>query len=161
MRSLSQYRLVQRIGTDEHLDTIATVLDDIFRVPGTKIRFGLDAIIGWVPGIGDAAAGIASFLIVFAAWHRGTPRVTLARMIANVVLETGVGAIPLIGDGFHVVWKANRRNFRLLMRERYQPSVNQRRDWLYLLFILVIGLAVFSLPFIILIWLLRSRPLFP
>jgi hypothetical protein len=157
MRSLSQHRFLQRIGTDEHLDAIASVLDDIFRIPGTKIRFGLDAIIGWIPGIGDAAAGIASFLIVFAAWRRGTPRVTLARMIANVVLETGVGATPVIGDIFHVIWKANRRNFRLLMRERYQPSVNQRRDWLYLLVILVIGLSVFSLPFVILIWLLRSH----
>lgn len=161
MRSLSQHRLLQRIGTDEHLDTIASLLDDMFRIPGTKIRFGLDAIIGWIPGIGDAAAGIASFLIVFAAWRRGTPGVTLARMVANVVLETGVGAIPVIGDIFHVIWKANRRNYRLLMRERDQPSVNQGRDWLYLLIIFVIGLAVFSLPFIILIWLLRSQSLLP
>src|SRR6202022_49171 len=86
VRSLSQHRLFQRVATDEHLDTIASVLDDIFRIPGTHIRFGLDAIIGWIPGIGDAAAGIASFLIIFAAWRRGTPGVTLTRMVANVVL---------------------------------------------------------------------------
>lgn len=159
MRSLSQNRLLQRVGTDEHLDTIATLLDDMFRIPGTKIRFGLDAIIGWIPGIGDAAAGIASFLIVFAAWRRGAPGVTLARMAANVTLETVVGAVPLVGDIFHVIWKANRRNYRLLMRERYQPSRNRTRDWLFLLMILLVAAAVFLLPFIILIWLLRSHSL--
>ncbi len=161
MRSLSQNRVLQRVGTDEHLDTIASLLDDMFRIPGTKVRFGLDAIIGWIPGIGDAAAGIASFLIVFAAWRRGTPGVTLARMVANVVLETMVGAIPILGDLFHVIWKANRRNYRLLMRERYQPSANRKRDWSFLLIISVTAIAVFSLPFFILIWLLRSHSLLP
>lgn len=158
MRSLSQNRLLQRVGTDEHLDTIATILDDIFRIPGTKIRFGLDAIIGWIPGIGDAAAGIASFLIVFAAWRRGAPGITLTRMVGNVALETVVGAVPVVGDIFHVIWKANRRNYRLLMRERYQPSRNRTRDWLFLLIILLIAIAVFSLP-LILIWLLISHSL--
>ena len=57
---------------NEHLDYIATLLDDIFRLPGTRIRFGLDAIIGWVPGIGDAIAGLASLLIIFASWKRGS-----------------------------------------------------------------------------------------
>ena len=61
----------RQLTSNEHLDYIAALLDDIFRIPGTKIRFGLDALIGWVPGIGDALAGIASFLIVFAAWRRG------------------------------------------------------------------------------------------
>lgn len=144
------------MGTDEHLDTIASLLDDIFRIPGTKIRFGLDAIIGWIPGIGDAAAGVASFLIVFAAWRRGTPGVTLTRMVANVALETAIGAVPVVGDIFHVIWKANRRNYRLLMRERHQPSANKHRDWLFLVFILLTAITVFSLPFIVLIWILHS-----
>ena len=78
-------------NANEHLDYIATLLDDIFRLPGTRIRFGLDAIIGWVPGIGDAIAGLASLLIIFAGWKRGAPRITLARMVANVLLETGIG----------------------------------------------------------------------
>jgi Domain of unknown function (DUF4112) len=69
-------------STDEHLDHIAAVLDDMFRVPGTQIRFGLDFLIGWIPGIGDAAAGIASLVIIVAAWRRGAALVTLARMIS-------------------------------------------------------------------------------
>src|ERR1700726_5360723 len=99
------------LASNEHLDYIAALLDDIFQIPGTEIRFGLDALIGWIPGIGDAMAGTASFLIVFASWRRGARSVTLLRMVANVLLETGVGAIPVAGDIFHVLWKANRRKY--------------------------------------------------
>ena len=64
-------------------------------------------------------AGIASCLIVFASWRRGAPRITLTRMVANILLETTIGAIPAVGDIFHIAWKANRRNYRLLVpRER-------------------------------------------
>src|ERR1700722_10474366 len=107
-------------STDEHLNQIAALLDDMFRVPGTQIRFGLDFLIGWIPGVGDTAAGIASLVIVVAGWRRGAPLVTLARMITNVVLEALLGSIPVFGDVFHVAWKANRRNYRLLMREENQ-----------------------------------------
>jgi hypothetical protein len=126
----------RQLASNEHLDYIAALLDDMFRIPGTQIRFGLDALIGWVPGIGDAVAGIASFLIVFAAWRRGVQAVTLVRMIANVLLETSIGAIPVAGDVFHIFWKANRRNYRLLIREKEQPGANTRRDWMFLAIIL-------------------------
>jgi Domain of unknown function (DUF4112) len=144
-----------QLSSNEHLDYIAALLDDIFRIPGTQIRFGLDALIGWVPGIGDAMAGIASFLIVFAAWRRGMQSITLVRMIANVVLETTLGAIPVAGDIFHVFWKANRRNYKLLMREREQPGANAKRDWLFLAIILFTALAAVAIPMAILIWILR------
>jgi len=145
------------LASNEHLDTIAALLDDMFRIPGTQIRFGLDALIGWIPGIGDAVAGIASFLIVFAAWRRGVQAITLVRMIANVLLETAVGAIPVAGDIFHVFWKANRRNYKLLIREREQPGVNSRRDWMFLGIILFAAVAAVGIPIGILIWILRSH----
>lgn len=144
-----------QLASNEHLDYIAALLDDMFRIPGTQIRFGLDALIGWIPGIGDALAGMASFLIVFAAWRRGVQAITLVRMIANVLLETALGAIPVAGDVFHVVWKANRRNYKLLIREREQPGVNARRDWLFLAIILFTALAAVAIPIAILIWILR------
>jgi hypothetical protein len=143
-----------QLTSDEHLDHIAALLDDMFRIPGTQIRFGLDALIGWVPGIGDALAGIASFLIVFASWRRGAKAVTLVRMIANVLLETAIGAIPVAGDVFHVFWKANRRNYRLLMREKEQPGANTRRDWMFLGVILVAVAAAVVIPIVILLWIL-------
>jgi hypothetical protein len=145
----------RQLASNEHLDYIAALLDDMFRIPGTQIRFGLDALIGWVPGIGDALAGIASFLIVVAAWRRGVHAITLVRMIANVLLETALGAIPAAGDIFHVVWKANRRNYKLLIREREQPGATAKRDWMFLAFILFTALAAVAIPIGILIWILR------
>lgn len=150
----------RQFASNEHLDYIAALLDDMFRIPGTQIRFGLDALIGWIPGIGDAMTGIASFLIIFASWRRGVPSITLVRMIANVLLETAIGAIPVAGDIFHVVWKANRRNYRLLIREKEQPGSNTRRDWMFLIFILFAVIAAVGIPIGILIWLLWSHPIF-
>ena len=147
-----------KLTSNEHLDQVAALLDDSFRIPGTQIRFGLDALIGWVPGIGDAMAAIASFLIVFAAWRRGVQVVTLIRMIANVFLETTLGAIPVAGDIFHVFWKSNRRNYRLLIREKEQPGANARRDWMFLAIIIFAAIAAVVIPVGILIWILR--PLF-
>lgn len=145
----------RQFASNEHLDYIAALLDDIFRIPGTKIRFGLDALIGWVPGVGDATTGVASFLIVFASWRRGVKGVTLARMIANVLLETVIGAIPVAGDVFHVVWKANRRNYQLLLREREQPGLSTGRDWMFLAVLLLAVILAAAIPIAILIWLLR------
>jgi hypothetical protein len=149
--------MLRQLASNEHLDYVAALLDDIFRIPGTKIRFGLDALIGWVPGIGDAMTGIASFLIVFASWRRGAKAVTLVRMIANVLLETAIGAIPVAGDVFHVVWKANRRNYRLLIREKEEPGANTRRDWMFLAVLLFAVIAAAGIPIAILIWLLRTQ----
>jgi hypothetical protein len=150
-----------KLSSNEHLDYIAALLDDIFRVPGTQIRFGLDAVIGWVPGIGDAMASIASFLIVFAAWRRGVKVITLVRMIANVLLESTVGAIPLAGDVFHIFWKANRRNYLLLIRAKEQPGSNTRRDWVFLAIMLFTVIAAAGIPIAILIWILRSHSFAP
>jgi hypothetical protein len=141
--------------SNEHLDYVAALLDDMWRIPGTKIRFGLDALVGWIPGIGDAMAGIASCLIVFAAWRRGAPAITLIRMVANILLEATVGAIPVVGDVFHIAWKANRRNYRLLVREKQEPGSHVAQDWMFLAIILLTAIAVVAVPVGILIWMLR------
>ena len=141
-------------ANDEHLDLIAGVLDDMFRIPGTKIRFGLDAIVGVVPGIGDAVAGIASFIIVFAGWQRGAPGITLARMVLNVLLEMALGALPVVGDLFHVAWKCNRRNYRLLLRIRQSRRAHTWRDWLFVALLGISIAAVVVVPVALLVWFL-------
>src|SRR5437868_11152524 len=141
---------------DEHLDHIAGVLDDMFQIPGTRIRFGLDALVGLIPGIGDAIAGIASFIIVFAAWQRRAPRITLARMVLNVLLEMTLGAIPVVGDLFHVTWKCNRRNYRLLTRVRQSPRAHTWQDWLFVAAIAVAVAAVLMTPIAVLVWFAHS-----
>jgi hypothetical protein len=145
-------------STDEHLDRIASVLDDMFRIPGTQIRFGLDFLIGWIPGIGDAAAGVASLLIIVAAWRRGAPLITLARMATNVVLEALLGTIPVFGDIFHIAWKANRRNYRLWMREKNAAPDESHawRDVLFFVMLLAAALCLIAVPIALAIWLIHS-----
>src|SRR5258707_11383300 len=75
-------------------------------------------------------------------------------MIGNVLLETAIGAIPVAGDVFHVVWKANRRNYRLLIREKEQPGANTRLDWIFLAVLLFAVIAAAGVPIAIFIWLL-------
>jgi hypothetical protein len=96
------------------IDALATLLDTAFIVPGTGIRFGLDALIGLVPGIGDAITTLMSLYIVREARELGMPRHVIFRMLANVALDGVVGAVPLLGDAFDVMWRANRRNIMLL-----------------------------------------------
>jgi hypothetical protein len=127
----------------------------MWQIPGTKVRFGLDALVGWIPGIGDVMAAAASCVIVFASWRRGVAPVTLARMVANILLETAVGGVPVVGDVFHVFWKANRRNYRILIREKQQPRAKTWRDWIFLGAILVGAVAVVAIPIAILIWSVR------
>jgi hypothetical protein len=96
------------------LDFIATLLDSAFLIPGTNVRFGLDGVVGLFPGIGDAITTAISAWIVYEAKQLGVPKHVLARMIGNVALDGLVGAVPLVGDVFDVMWKANRRNIKLL-----------------------------------------------
>jgi hypothetical protein len=96
------------------LDTLATLLDTAFILPGTNVRFGFDALIGLVPGIGDAITTAISLYIVHEARQLGAPGHLVLRMLANVVVDGFVGAVPLVGDAFDVLWRANRRNVRLL-----------------------------------------------
>jgi hypothetical protein len=96
------------------LDTLATVLDTAFILPGTNVRFGLDALLGLVPGVGDIVTTAMALYIVHEARQLGAPGHVIARMLGNVALDSVVGAVPLVGDAFDVMWRSNRRNMRLL-----------------------------------------------
>ncbi len=143
-----------RLFSNENLDILAHLLDDCFRIPGTQIHFGLDGIIGLVPAIGDVLAGLASCILIFAAWVRGVPYVTLARMTANLAIDVTVGAIPFLGDAFDIAWKANRRNYKLLVRHIEQPRRHTWRDWLFLAALAAILMAVFLVPLLVLAWMI-------
>src|SRR5262249_15620863 len=93
---------------------IARIMDDQFTVPGTKIRFGWDAIIGLIPGIGDGMTSAASLVIVYHAWRLGIPWFVLFRMLGNIGIDFIFGLAPIAGDAFDVVWKANKQNAMLL-----------------------------------------------
>jgi hypothetical protein len=103
----------------ERLDRLSSLLDIAFLVPHTNIRFGIEAILRLVPGIGDIAASALSCWVLYEAHRLGVPGLLLTRMIGNVVVEGIAGAVPIAGDLFDVGWRANRRNVRLL-REYFE-----------------------------------------
>jgi hypothetical protein len=98
----------------ERIDRLATLLDTAFIIPGTNVRFGADALIGLLPGIGDTITTALSAYIVYEAYQLGVPNHVLARMIANVAFDSVTGVVPVAGDVLDVFWRANRRNIRLL-----------------------------------------------
>jgi hypothetical protein len=97
------------------LDALATLFDTAFLVPGTNIRFGIDALIRLVPAIGDVITTGLALYVVNEARALGAPPLLIARMLANVALDSVVGAVPLVGDAVDVVWRVNRRNVALLL----------------------------------------------
>jgi len=136
-------------------------LDEAFVLPGAGIRFGIDGIIGLIPGLGDILGGVLSLVIPLAAWIRGVPYITLLRMLTNVAIGLIVGTIPVAGDVFDVFWKANHRNYQLLMRSIAEPRRHTWRDWIYLL-ALGIGIGLcFLIPLalciLLLSWLTKLR----
>jgi hypothetical protein len=139
---------------DRTLHAIEILLDEAFPIPGTGIRFGLDGVIGLVPGLGDVLAGLLSLVIPLAGWVRGVPAVALARMAANLGIGVLVGSIPLFGDIFDVVWKANRRNYRLLCRHLNEPRRHASRDWAFLLLLCTALVLVFAIPVALVVWLI-------
>ena len=96
------------------LDALSRLFDIAFIIPGTKVRFGVEAILRLVPGIGDAAASALSCYLLYEARRLGVPPRIFARMLVNVAIEGIVGAIPIAGDAFDIAFRANRRNVRLL-----------------------------------------------
>jgi hypothetical protein len=124
----------------DRLRRIAWLLDDLVRVPGTSRRFGLDPVLGLLPGGGDIAGGALSAYIVIAAARLGAPSSVILRMGWNIVVDTLLGAVPLLGDLFDASWKANRRNVALLERYTEQPGPARRSSRLVVAGVLV-GIA--------------------
>lgn len=137
-----EVRVVERVRI-ERLHGLARILDSAFVVPGTGFRFGLDAIIGLIPGFGDlVGAGLSGYILLEAA-RIGVPKSVLLRMGWNVAVETVVGAVPFLGDLFDAAYKANNRNIRLLDRYLGEPSAVQRSSrWLVIGILAAIGLLL-------------------
>ena len=140
---------------NENLDWLAHLLDDRFLIPGTSIRFGLDGIIGLLPWVGDVVAGLASCIFIVAAWFRGVPYITLMRMVVNLGIDVVIGSIPILGDMFDIAWKANRRNYALIVRHLEQSRRQTWRDWVFLALIGMTLAAIFLAPIFLILWFLE------
>jgi len=149
------------VTIDESLERLAWLMDDLIRVPGLGWRFGLDALVGLIPGFGDTATSLASFYILASAVRYRVPKITLLRMGLNIGIDYLVGSLPLVGDLFDACWKSNQMNIALLRKRATVSAENARSgklsDWLFvgLIILLLVGLALaaaaVSIYFVVLI----------
>jgi len=129
----------------KHLGRLAKLMDAQFRIPGTDIRFGLDGIIGLIPGAGDLSTFAVSGYMLWVMANNGASGFLLARMTLNILIDALFGSIPFLGDIFDIAFKANMRNMRL-MQEHYEEGRHRGSAWkviipvLVILFLIIIGI---------------------
>jgi hypothetical protein len=136
------------LSVETSIDRLSWLMDDLFRVPVLGWRFGLDALIGLIPGIGDTTTSLVSFYILAAAVRYRVPKITLLRMGANIGIDYLVGSLPVVGDVADAWWKSNRMNVELL-RKRATVSAAEARagrtsDWIFVGG-LIMGLAALAI----------------
>lgn len=139
----------------------AVLLDSAFRIPGTNIRFGLDAILGLVPGLGDLSAPAFTVALLIEGARRRLPAVVQARMVLNALVDMLFGLVPLLGDLVDIAWKANLRNLALLERHAAQPGLRPSRgDYLFVAACITVVLLAAIVPLVLMVWLLSKFSLF-
>ena len=137
----------------QRLRQLQFLLDNAFRIPGTRLRVGLDPIIGLVPWVGDLLTTAFSVAVLVQANRLRVPRVVQLRMLFNVGLDTVVGAIPFAGDVADAFWKSNARNFALLERHAGAPQSASAGDYAFAIGMLVALLGLALIPLFVLYWL--------
>lgn len=148
-------RQVSRRSPAEHLDRLARwarLLDGVFRVPLTSIRFGWDPILGILPVVGDLVSPLFGVLVLAHGIWLGLPKIVLARIVLNCAIDAGIGSLPIVGDVFDVFWPANQMNLRLLgqhARGDVRPSV---WDYVFVFSAFAITLGLVLIPFIVIGW---------
>ncbi len=106
------------------VEAVARVMDSAFEIPGTKVRMGLDGLIGLVPVIGDFVSAMISSYIIWEAKNLGVSRFTLSRMVGNLAIDTVVGIVPVVGDAFDVAFKTNIKNLALLKKHLEKNGIS-------------------------------------
>jgi Domain of unknown function (DUF4112) len=139
-----------QVEIEEGLDNLSHYLDGLFRIPGTGWKFGLDALIGLIPNVGDTITSFASFYILIAGVRYGVPKITLLRMAFNIGLDYVVGTIPFIGDAFDFIWKSNKQNMDLIRARATGINKGTTSDYIFVfgiigfLILLLIGSILVS-----------------
>ena len=133
-RSIAGLRKKQhsQVEIEEGLENLSHYLDGLFRIPGIGWRFGLDAVIGLIPNVGDTLTSFASFYILLAGVRYGVPKITLLRMAFNIGLDYVVGSIPFIGDAFDFFWKSNQQNMDLIRSRATGKDKGTTSDYIFI-----------------------------
>lgn len=135
-----------KLGDDPFIALVARLMDEVFVIPGTSIRFGLDPIIGLLPGLGGTASAVVSLALLAMSARLRVPKVVLARMAANILINAGLDAVPVVGDVLTIFFRSNTRNHELLRRHAGTARPTSRGDWLFL-FALLGGVGLVILCF--------------
>ena len=135
---------------------LALIMDDFVKLPGTKFRFGLDPLMGLLPGIGDTGSTIISALALIAAARRGLPKILLARMSLNILINEAIGIVPIAGDAISFWFKSNARNYELLKRHTAAPRRSTKSDWIFVGFVLFALLLILVASLAVSLWLLHQ-----
>jgi hypothetical protein len=135
---------------------VAVLMDELIALPSTKFKFGLDPLIGLIPGIGDTASATVSALLLIQAARRGVPKILLARMSLNILINEIVGIIPGIGDAFSFWFKSNKRNYELLLAHRASSRHATKSDWLFVIMVLGILFVIVGAGLLVSLLLLRA-----
>lgn len=135
---------------------VALLMDGLLRVPGTKFRFGLNPLIDFIPVVGDVSAAFVSTSVLVYALRHGIPKMLLARMGLNVLINELVGAIPLVGSAFAFWFRANHRNYQLLQAHAGAPRERRRSDTIFVVSVLAVLFLIIASGFVISIFFLHS-----
>lgn len=138
---------------------VAFFMDNLFRIPGTNFRVGLDPIIGLIPGIGDTSAALVSAATLIQAARSGIPKIVIARMAANVLLNEIIGIIPGLGDAFSFWFKSNARNHELLKKHLSAGHAKRRSgkgDWIFVIGVLVLIALIVGAGIFLTFYILRE-----
>jgi hypothetical protein len=134
----------RRQGLEPLFKWLALVMDEFIRVPGTKFKFGLDPLLGLVPGIGDTGSALVSAFALIQAARLGVPKILLVRMSLNILINEVVGIVPVIGDAFSFWFKSNARNYQIIRDHTAAPgAVARRSDWIFVIAVLVLLAGIF------------------
>src|SRR5829696_4319518 len=143
---------------ERSLDRLSNLLDGLFRIPGTSWRFGLDAIVGLIPGVGDTLTSLASFYILASGVRYRVPKITLLRMGVNIGIDYVVGVIPFVGDLFDFVWKSNEMNVELIRKRATVSAAEAKKgrksDWIFVGVIILALVALLISTVVVGLWVL-------
>ena len=136
---------------------LALFMDELIRVPGTKFKIGLDPLIGLLPGFGDTGSALVSAFALIQAARLGVPKILLARMSLNILINELIGIIPVVGDAFSFWFKSNKRNHQILKEYTSGPGRPARgSDWIFVIAVLVILFLIVACGLFVTLWCLRE-----
>ena len=136
----------------------AVLLDSIFVIPGTRVRFGIDAIIGLIPGLGDIVAPVFTVAVLATGLRMRVPAVVLARMVLNAGIDMLIGLVPILGDLVDIAWKADLKNVALLERHARPGTPPSPSDYAFVIVCIALVILIAAVPIAFLVWLLSQFP---